>query len=87
MIRFVHRSGCSLCEAMWSEFETFRAALPADVAASLDVGPVDLADHPELEARYGSRVPVLEVENREVCRYFFDPAALQSCLSQPSIAV
>jgi hypothetical protein len=86
-IRFVHRTGCSLCEAMWSEFEACRAGLPADIGSRLEVDVVDLVDHPELEARYGQRIPVLELERHEVCRYFFDETALRASLSRLPIAV
>ena len=64
------RRECDLCEAMWHELQ----ALRGDLAFELET--VDLALSPRLEAAYGDRVPVLEADGEEICRFFLDPEKL-----------
>ncbi|NIR27895.1 MAG: glutaredoxin family protein [Gammaproteobacteria bacterium] len=45
---------------------------------SLEV--VDIDGDPALEARFGTRVPVLAEGGREICHYFLDEAALRTHL-------
>lgn len=45
---------------------------------SIEVVDVDTA--PDLTARYGSKVPVLVVDGREVCHYRLDREALKRAL-------
>ena len=42
---------------------------------------VDIEGRPELEARFGERVPVLHCDGAEVCHYFLDEAALRAHLA------
>jgi hypothetical protein len=45
---------------------------------------VDILGRPELEIRYGSRVPVLcAAGDEEICHYFLDDTALAEYFSQP----
>ena len=45
---------------------------------------VDILGRPELESRYGSRIPVLCAEgDEEICHYFLDEAVLAEYFSQP----
>ncbi|HEB97059.1 MAG TPA: hypothetical protein ENI96_11590 [Sedimenticola thiotaurini] len=37
---------------------------------------VDIDRDPELQARFGSLIPVLMRGDRELCRYFLDPSVL-----------
>lgn len=67
------RSGCHLCEDMLQELQRHQPAL----AFSLQI--VDIACKPELESRYGTKVPVLTHAGREICHYFLDSVALQQC--------
>lgn len=83
-LRFVYRSECSLCEAMWVEWQAYLESLDEDLKRELGpVDRVDLGDRPDLEAAYGRRVPVLEVDGHELCRYFFDPEAVSAHFSGP----
>lgn len=68
------RSDCHLCEDM------LRALAPFQAEYGFAVEVVDIEGIPELEARYGERVPVLVQGEREVCHYFLDPPALKACL-------
>ena len=86
-LTFVTRSGCGLCEAALEEFHEFlKAAAPA-ARQPVRVNIVDLAEHPELEPVYGARVPVIEWQGQEICRYFFDEPAVRKCLRPNTIAV
>jgi hypothetical protein len=77
-LRVYVRSGCHLCDAMLDELEASRQQWPF----KLEV--VDILGRPELEARYGSRIPVLcTTGDEEICHYFLDAAALDQYFSQP----
>jgi len=69
------RSGCHLCDEMEREVR----ALQPEWGFSLEV--LDVERDPELEERYGERVPVLLGGDREICHYFLDRAALIRYLS------
>jgi glutathione S-transferase len=43
---------------------------------------VDVDDEPELEQRYGKRVPVLADGDRELCHYVLDSPAVTAYLSK-----
>ncbi|MEJ2308745.1 MAG: glutaredoxin family protein [Gammaproteobacteria bacterium] len=73
-LRFVHRSGCHLCEAMWAELDGVRAS------GEVDFELIDLAREPHLEARYGESIPLLFHGERELCRYFLDMQKLRDYL-------
>ena len=88
IVRFVFRTGCSLCDAMWTELADYvDRRKTGSGSTTMTVERIDLAEHPALEAEYGRRVPVLEADGREICHYFFDEEALASYLSRPPIAV
>lgn len=71
VLTLLGRDGCHLCEDM-------RTALsPWADRFQFAVEEVDIAGKPELEARYGWDIPVLLAGEAEICRHFFDPAALQ----------
>ena len=82
-LRFVYRTGCSLCDAMWAEWLDYRRRSRENREGRWLPDPerLDLAEHPELEAGYGNRIPVLEADGSEICRYFFDDEAVGLCLS------
>lgn len=68
------REGCSLCEAMLDELEPYRAWPGARFVV------VDVDRSPELQALYGSKVPVLAGPDGEICHYFLDPPLLERAL-------
>jgi len=75
-LRVYGRSYCHLCDDMVAALR----ALQGQLAFRLELLDVD-AD-PELEARFGERVPVL-VDSRgaEICHYRLDEGALRRCLA------
>jgi hypothetical protein len=86
-LTFFTRSGCSLCEAALEELHAFLEATGPDAGEPISVNIVDLAEHPELETTYGSRVPVIEWQGKEICHFFFDESAVRKCLRHHKIAV
>ncbi|MDE2342202.1 MAG: glutaredoxin family protein [Betaproteobacteria bacterium] len=69
------RSYCHLCSDMAAALEAARHG------RDFRVEVIDLEHHPELEARYGDKVPVLVLGGRELFHYHFDAAALESALA------
>lgn len=65
------RTGCHLCEDM--------LAILYELQPALDFGLdlVDISGNPQLEAQYGTKVPVLVGAEQEICHYFLDKAALE----------
>jgi Glutaredoxin-like domain (DUF836) len=63
------RSGCHLCDEMI-------LALRAQLGANFPVVIVDVDSAPELEARYGKRVPLLMDGETELCGYRYDSVKL-----------
>ena len=77
-LRVYVRSGCHLCDAMSAELETS----PQQGKFELEV--IDILGRPELEPRYGTRIPVLcTAGDEEICHYFLDETILAEYFSQP----
>jgi Glutaredoxin-like domain (DUF836) len=69
------RADCSLCERMLDELAELLG--PAGAAA---VEVVDIDGDPELERRYGTRIPVLLADGDFVCAYRLDVDRVRSYL-------
>lgn len=69
------RPGCHLCDDMRAGLQELQSEL------AFRVIELDIDRDPELARRYGSLVPVLELDGREVCHYFLDVQALRDRLS------
>ena len=76
-MRLYFREGCHLCEEL--------AALLYRGWPQLldDLQWLDVDRSPALVARYGLRVPVLEVDGKEVCALQPDPERLQVVFGPP----
>ena len=61
------RADCSLCERL---LEDLASLLGPEAAAAVQV--VDIDGQPELERRYGTRIPVLLADGEFVCAYRLD---------------
>ena len=68
------RPGCHLCEDMGAALEELRGEL------GFRLREVDIDTDPALAARYGTLIPVLTLEGREICHYHLDPVALRRAL-------
>lgn len=64
------RADCHLCEEMHD------ALAPWAAAEGYAIDEVDVDSDPALEARWGTRVPVLLAGERELCHYRLDRAAV-----------
>ena len=86
-LTFVTRNGCGLCEAALEELHAFLESAGPALRKPVRLNVVDLAEYPELETTYGSRVPVIEWQGQEICHFFFDESAVRKCLRHHTIAV
>jgi len=69
------RTDCSLCEHLLEELAEL---LGPAVAAAVQV--VDIASDPELERKYGTRIPVLLADGEFVCAYRLDVERVRAYL-------
>jgi predicted thioredoxin/glutaredoxin len=66
------RADCSLCEHMLEQLaELLGPQVPVQV--------VDIEGDPELERKYGTRIPVLLADGEFVCAYRLDPERVRAC--------
>jgi len=70
------KAGCCLCEDARQVLEEVRAEHP------FALEEVDVALDPVLHARYGERIPVVDVDGEELFEYHVDPAALRTRLAK-----
>ena len=70
-LRFYTRPGCTLCEKAWPVAQELARR------HGLELRPVDVGGDPELEARYGERIPVLVLGERELGRGLLSARALE----------
>jgi hypothetical protein len=69
------RADCSLCEHM---LEQLAELLGPQAASAVQV--VDIEGQPELERRYGTRIPVLTADDEFVCAYRLDAQRVRAYL-------
>ena len=69
------REGCHLCDDMEQALQEYRSEF------EFETRRVPIDNNKELEAAYGTRVPVLVCGDEEVCHYFLDIQALKRVLS------
>lgn len=70
------RSNCPLCEAMEEELRPFITK------HNIIVKRQYIDNEPELERRYGNKVPVLTQHGNTLCEYFLDPESLLNAIRQ-----
>ena len=68
------RHNCHLCHEMHAELERLRPEL------GFDLETVDVHGSPELEQRYGARIPVLVCDGTELCEARLDHDAVRACV-------
>jgi len=64
------REDCHLCEALLDELHQLQGRWRFDILTH------DIDRDPVLRARFHTRVPVVVIDEEEVCEYFLDPARL-----------
>ncbi len=75
-VRLLMREGCHLC----SEAEADLGVLLADFPGT-EVELVDIEADDGLHRLHLERIPVVEVDGREVCVVFFEPEAVRDALT------
>ena len=74
-LRLFGHSYCSLCDTMHAQL----LGLAGELGFQIEL--VDIHDDPELEDRFGERVPVLCGGDGEICHHLLDETALRRYLS------
>jgi hypothetical protein len=69
------REGCHLCHLMLAALGAYT------LGRGLRYREIDVDEDDGLRSRYGHLVPVLHLGEREICRYRFDPEALDAALA------
>jgi hypothetical protein len=69
------RAECSLCERL---IEELAELIGPEAAATVQV--VDIEGQPELERKYGTRIPVLLADDEFVCAYRLDVERVRALL-------
>lgn len=59
---------------MWQHLQLIRESRP------FDIEPVDVDGDPQLQARFGTLVPVLAAGEEVLCNYYLDPVGLEQYL-------
>lgn len=72
------RSYCHLCDDMIAALQLLQGRF----SGGFIVDVIDVDQHPELEARWGDKVPVLLDAEVEICHYFLDAERLLLHLEQ-----
>jgi hypothetical protein len=73
-LQLMVREGCHLCD----EFEDLLEHHP--LRSQFELERVVINNRADLEALYGTKVPVLLGESSEICHYFIDQKALKEYL-------
>jgi glutaredoxin len=69
------RPGCHLCDEMKTVVQRVAFSVP------LAITEIDVSSDPELEARYGLEVPVLEIDGRKAAKYRIGEEELRKVLA------
>jgi thioredoxin reductase (NADPH) len=70
------REYCHLCDDFIAALERFQGRY------SFAIEVVDVDRHPQLEEKWGDKVPVLLDGNLEICHYFLDNDAVDARLAR-----
>ena len=73
-VKFYGKPGCCLCDEAKEAVEGVREAHPFELEF------VDVSIDPELNARYGERIPVVTIDGREAFEYHVDARELRDRL-------
>jgi hypothetical protein len=70
------REYCHLCEELITALKRFQGRY------SFEIEVIDIDRRPDLEERWGDKVPVLLDGDLEICHYFLDAEAVDARLSR-----
>ncbi len=68
------REECHLCQDMIAALREIQTQIP------FTLNVIDVDSDSDLQARYGTLVPVLMANGQEICHYHLDTAALEKVL-------
>ncbi len=74
LVTLYGKPGCCLCDEAREAIEAVRAH------TAFELREVDVSLDPGLHARYGERIPVVEIDGEEAFELRVDPAALRQAL-------
>lgn len=74
-IQVFSRKGCHLCDVLLE-------ALVPMVRGVFEIEVLDIDTRPAWRERYGTRIPVVEIDGRTVCQYRLDRAAIAELLEE-----
>ena len=77
-VRVFVREGCHLCEDLLVALEAFRLQKSDQLRFNVEV--CDIEDRADWLAHYTAHVPVVVVNDEEVCHYFLDQGELENAL-------
>jgi len=75
------KDGCHLCDEMLAQLDALRHDAAGNPRFSVNV--LDIEDRQEWYELYREYVPVLVVNDEEVCHYFLDQQEFEQALSCP----
>ena len=70
-VRLYGADGCHLCDAARKVVRSVRSETP------FDLEEVDIESDPELERRYRTRIPVVEIDGVDAFTYYVHPDGLR----------
>ena len=73
------REGCHLCDEM------LRALMGLQSSLRFEIHQIDVDDDPLLARRYNELVPVLALEDEEICHHRLDEAVLKGFLASKRV--
>ena len=76
LVTLYGKPGCHLCE------EARQVVVAARDERGFDLEEVDVTLDPVMHARYGERIPVLEIDGEEAFEFHIDPAGLRERLDR-----
>jgi glutaredoxin len=76
LVTLYGKPGCHLCE------EARAVVVAARDERSFDLDEVDVSLDPVMHARYGERIPVVEIDGEEAFEYHVDPVGLRERLDR-----
>jgi hypothetical protein len=70
------RPGCHLCDEMKAVIDRVRVDRP------IELREVDITGVPDLERRYGTEIPVLEIDGRKIAKFRIDERTLRRAITR-----
>jgi hypothetical protein len=83
-LTLLSRTYCHLCDEMQAAFLSWKAASENTARSSKigDLQVIDVDEFADLEALWGDKVPVLLLDDVEVCHYHFDAEKMIAALDR-----